>query len=367
MEWLMLGIEVFGGLSLFLYGMYLVGEGIKKSAAHHLKNFLTKVTKNQLSSALVGIIMAAVLQSSTAATVMVVGFVNTGIMPMRKALGVVLGAAIGTTFTVQLIAFKITDYALLFVGLGVFLFIVSTKKITKFLGEAVIGFGFINFGTSLIVKSMNLLHDNPHFTNWVASMNNDFIFIVLIAIFVTILLNNSAATIAIAMALASSGMLGLKAGLGVVYGANVGMVVTALIASLYSSKDAQRTAVAHALFKIIGVLYFLPLSDAFVTVLEYMGGNIERKIANAHTFFNIVNLLILLPFCDSFANLMKFVLPEKKGKRPYRSHLNEEGLQVPTIALMQTQKELGNLADLTLISLCYDTYQPYLKKKDILL
>ncbi|MED1562608.1 hypothetical protein AJ85_01160 [Alkalihalobacillus alcalophilus ATCC 27647 = CGMCC 1.3604] len=338
-------IGVLGGIGIFLYGMYIASEGLKKSASHHLKNFLSKVTKNQFFGSLAGITLAAVLQSSSAATVMVVGFVNAGLLTLRQAMGLMLGSAIGTTITVQLIAFKITDYALLFIALGVCIFLLSKQQM-KSIGSIVLGFGFVFFGMAIITDAMLPIQHNPELTNAFIYLTDNLLLTVLIALIFTAIIQNSAAAIAIAMTLAASGSLTIEASIAIVYGANVGTVVTALISSISSSKDAQRTAVAHAIFKIIGVLLFLPFTQLFVYGLEAVGGGIERQIANAHTIFNIVNLLVLLPFCNKFADWMVLLLPYKEKVTKHIKYLENESLEVPTIALIQTRKELGNMAKL---------------------
>lgn len=334
---------VLGGLGIFLYGMFVASEGLKKSASLHLKDFLSKVTKNQFYGSMAGIVLASVLQSSSAATVMVVGFVNAGLLTLRQAMGVMLGSAVGTTITVQLIAFKITDYALIFIALGVFIFFVAKPQV-KSLGSILLGFGFVFFGMGIITEAMLPIQNNPEFAEMFLYLTDNLYLTILIALVFTAIIQNSAATIAIAMTLAASGSLNIEAAIAIVYGANVGTVVTALISSISASKDAQRTAVAHAIFKLIGVLFFLPFTQLFVHGLEAVGGNIERQIANAHTVFNIVNLIILLPFCNKFADWMVTLLPYRDKVPKHLKYLDKESLEIPTVALVQTRKELGNMA-----------------------
>lgn len=345
MDWLQMTMGVLGGIGIFLFGMYLASEGLKKSASHHLKRFLNKVTKNQFYGALAGIVLAAVLQSSSAATVMVVGFVNAGLMTLRQAMGVMLGSAIGTTITVQLIAFKITDYALLFIAIGALIFLGAAPRI-KLIGSILLGFGFVFFGMGIITNAMVPLQNGPVFTDIFIYLSDKLLLMVLLALLFTAVIQNSAATIAIAMTLALNGTLTLEASVAIVYGANAGTVVTALISSISASKDAQRTAVAHAIFKIIGVFVFLPITQLFVQFLELTGEDLERQIANAHTIFNIVNLFILLPFCNKFANWMITLIPSKEITPKIIKYINRNSLEVPTVALIQTQKELGNMGNI---------------------
>ncbi len=343
MDWIQIVIGIFGGLGIFLYGMYLASEGLKRSASQHLKEFLKKVTKNQVYGSGAGVVLAAGLQSSSAATVMVVGFVNSGLMTLRQSMGVVLGSAIGTTLTVQLIAFKITDYALVFVGLGVLLFLVSSNQKFRYVGSILLGFGFVFFGMGMMTETMGPVQESPQFLEWFLAATDQPIFTVLIATLFTAIIQNSAATIAIAMTLAVGGTLTLESSLAIVYGANIGTVVTALISSLNASRDSQRTAVAHALFKIIGVLFFLPFTILFVQVLQSLGGTVERQIANAHTIFNIVNLLILLPFCNLFADWMTKLLKDKP-EMSYTKYLDKNSLDFPTVAILNVQKELQRMS-----------------------
>ncbi|RKL65000.1 hypothetical protein CR203_22985 [Salipaludibacillus neizhouensis] len=331
---------VLGGLGIFLYGMYIASEGLKKSASSHLKNFLSRVTKNQFLGAFAGMVLAAGLQSSSAATVMVVGFVNAGLLTLRQAMGVMLGSAIGTTVTVQLIAFNITDYALIFIALGVLVFLVSSKSI----GSILLGFGFVFFGMGIITEAMLPIQTNPEFAGAFVYLTDNLIITILIALVFTAIVQNSAATIAIAMTLAASGSLTMEAAIAIVYGANIGTVVTALVSSINASKDAQRTAVAHAIFKVIGVLFFLPLTPILVNVLDMIGGDIERKIAYGHSIFNIVNMLILLPFCNKFADWMVILISIKDKTPKHIKYLDKGSLEVPTVALIQVRKELGHMA-----------------------
>ncbi|MBB6449456.1 phosphate:Na+ symporter [Geomicrobium halophilum] len=342
MSWVQVSIQLLGGLAIFLYGMYVASEGLKKSSSHHLKQFLRKVTKNQWYGALAGAVLAAVLQSSTAATVMIVGFVNAGIISLRRAMGVMLGSAVGTTLTVQLIAFAITDYAIVFVILGVTLFFINSRF--RSYGSVVLGFGFVFFGVGLMTEAMEPLRSSEAFVDFLLMISDYPILFVIAAAVFTAIVQNSAATIALALALTSGGPLSLESAVYIVYGANLGTVVTALISSLTTSKDAQRAALAHAIFKAIGVLVFLPFTSLFVQLLPYTGGGAERQIANAHTIFNIVNMLLLLPFCNRFANWMVKVLPDKKELPKHVKYIDQHSVQFPTVGLLQARKELENMS-----------------------
>ncbi|KMK77382.1 Na/Pi cotransporter family protein [Alkalihalobacillus pseudalcaliphilus] len=352
MVWPMV-IGIVGGIAIFLYGMYIASEGLKKSASNHLKKFLTKVTKNQFYGAVVGILLAAVLQSSSAATVMVVGFVNARLLTLRQAMGIMLGSAVGTTLTVQLIAFRLTDYALLFVALGVGVFLLGKEKV-RALGSVLLGFGFVFYGMGMITAAMEPVQNNPELTSTFVYLTDNLYVTVFIALIFTAIIQNSAATIAIAMTLSASGSLSMEAAVAIVYGANIGTVVTALISSISASKDAQRTAVAHALFKVIGVLLFLPFTHYFVVWLELFSGGIERQVANAHTIFNIINLVVLLPFCSKFADWMLVILPAKEKAENHVQFLDKESLEVPTIALVQAKKELGHMAESIRVNMLSD-------------
>ncbi|MFB4158535.1 Na/Pi cotransporter family protein [Geomicrobium sp. JSM 1781026] len=338
MDWIQISLQLLGGLAIFLYGMWIASDGLKQSASNHLKVFLQKVTKNQFYGAIAGIVLAAVMQSSTAATVMTVGFVNAGLISLRRALGIMLGSAVGTTITVQLIAFSITDYALAFVTLGVLLFLMNVKM--RAYGSIVLGFGFVFFGMGIMTAAMEPLQTDPVFMEYLAAISEQPLLAVVVAALFTAIVQNSAATIALAMALAANGSISLEAGVAIVYGANFGTVFTALISSVTASKDAQRAAVAHAIFKGIGVLIFLPLTSVFVAILPLFGGEIERQIANSHTLFNLVNLFILLPFCDRFAVWMTKLMPKKELPSKYVKHLDRDASAIPAVGLLQARKEL---------------------------
>lgn len=345
MDWIQIVLEMFGGLSIFLYGMYIASKGLEKAASHNLRLFLERVTSNQIYGSIAGIVLAAVLQSSTAAIVMVVGFVNAGLIGLRRALGVVLGSAIGTTFTVQLMAFKITDYALAVVSLGVLFILVSSTSKIKYVGSILLGFGFVFFSLGLMTQSMAPVQDSPAFIQFLLGVADRPLLTFLISTVFTIIIQNSAATIAMAMSLTSTGALELAPAVVIVYGANVGTVVTAIISSLSASKDAKRTAWAHALFKIIGVLLIFPFHAWFVRFIEMFGGDIDRQIANAHTIFNVVNLVVLLPFCNAFSRWMVVLIPDREKHKVRRTcYLDKESIAVPAVALLKVRKELSLMA-----------------------
>ncbi|QQK81061.1 Na/Pi cotransporter family protein [Salicibibacter cibi] len=342
MNWIEVSIQLLGGLAIFLYGMHVASEGLRKSSSYQLNLFLQKVTKNQWYGALAGIVLAAILQSSTAATVMIIGFVNAGLISLRRAMGVLLGSAVGTTLTVQLIAFAITDYALVFVILGMLFFLFDSNL--RSYGSIVLGFGFVFYGLGLMTGAMEPLQSSEWFRESLVLIAEYPLLFVLVAAVFTGIIQNSAATIALTLALTSSGLISLEAAVYTVYGANLGTVVTAMIASLKASKDAQRAAIAHAIFKAIGVLVFLPFTSLFVQALPLLGGDVERQIANAHTIFNIVNMLLLLPFCNRFADWMVQLLPEKPEPAKDVNYIDRDSVQFPSVGLLQARKELERAA-----------------------
>ncbi|EZH67090.1 hypothetical protein DH09_03910 [Bacillaceae bacterium JMAK1] len=342
MDWLTISLQMAGGLAIFLYGMYIASDGLKRAASTRLRTFLQKVTKNQVYGALAGIVLAAAMQSSTAATVMTVGFVNAGLISLRRALGVMLGSAVGTTLTVQLIAFSITDYALAFVTLGVLLFLINIR--IRSYGSIILGFGFVFFGMGLMTGAMEPLQYNEQFTQWMTLLSGNLWLAVFAGIAFTAVIQNSAATIAIAMTLASTGAISLEAGVGLVYGANFGTVFTAMISSLTATIDAKRAAVAHAIFKFIGVLIFLPFTTLFIQLLTFIGGDLERQLANAHTLFNVVNVIVLLPFCNRFAILMERLMPKSdRHKTSYHKYIDQTTAKFPTVGLLQARKEIEHM------------------------
>jgi len=344
-----------GGLGLFLFGMEMMSGGMKKSAGNKMRTILEKLTTNRVIAMFVGALVTMTIQSSSATTVMLVSFVHAGLMTFVQALGVILGSNIGTTVTAQIIAFKITDYALLMVAVGIGFYLFGRKESYKYLGEVILGFGLLFLGMALMSKAMYPLRDYQPFIDILKSLENPLVGILAGAIF-TALVQSSSAFTGIVIVLAIEGVLTLEAGIPLIFGANVGTCITAGLASITASREARRVALAHVIFNIAGVLIFLPfvgpladfvrsLSPGDAAVAD-LGAVVPRQIANAHTIFNITAAIIFLPIAGLFARLINRLIPVKiidRGLQPTTLHLDERLISTPAVAINLAIAEIATI------------------------
>ncbi len=344
MDLVMLMMGLMGGLGIFVYGIELTSDGLQKASAHRMKYILASLTSNRLLAVFVGIVLTVLLQSSSAATVLLVGLVNAGMMSLGQALGVILGSAIGTTLTVQLIAFKVTDYALFIIAFGIPIYLFAKRPQLKHIGQAVLGFGFVFYGMSLMSSSMSPLRSFPGFVDLLVSVTSNPLLAIIVAALFTAVVQSSAASIALAMSLTSQGVIDFNAAIPMVLGANIGTTATALLSSMASSRAAKRVALAHLIFKSIGVLIFLPFVGLFTELVAMTSDNVQRQIANSHSIFNIVNLLIFLPFTTQFGSLVKRILPDTEKMERRAHYLDDEVLDVPELAINQAKNEVLRMA-----------------------
>ncbi|MBI2154309.1 MAG: Na/Pi cotransporter family protein [Candidatus Rokubacteria bacterium] len=340
-------LALFGGMALLLYGIQLVGEGFQRAAGGRLRYLLTHVTRNRFAAVLSGAAVTAIIQSSSATTVMLIGFVSAGLIPFSQTMGVILGADIGTTFTVQLIAFKITDYALLMVGLGFSVIFLGKRRAVKDLGTALLGFGLIFLGIKVMVDGMGPMKSSHLAQQVLLTLAGTPLAGILTAAVFSALVHSSAATIGLAITLAGEGLLPLGGAVAIVLGANIGTCVTALMASIGARTDAKRVAVAHVAFKILGVVLILPFIDPFTTWVGTTAGDVGRQIANAHTVFNVVISALFLPFQNLAARLIVTLVPEEEeGDNPFKTrYLDERSLDQPALAIGQATREALRMAD----------------------
>jgi phosphate:Na+ symporter len=341
-------ITLLGGMALLLYGMQHTGDGLQRLAGARLRQVLTHLTTNRVAALLTGAGVTALIQSSTATTIMLIGFVQAGLLSLHQAMGVILGADIGTTFTVQLLAFHIYDYALLLVGLGFALTFLGRRRLFKDLGHAVLGFGLIFLGLKLMIEGMAPLRDNALLTQVLLALGATPILGIIASAAFAALVASSAAAIGLVIALASHGLLTLAGAVPLVLGANIGTCVTALTASLGSSTEARRVAIAHISFKLLGVAIVLPVLGPFVTLAAASAADPARQIANAHTFFNVVISLLFLPFQGPAARLIVAAIPERpEEEQKFRTrYLDERFIEQPSLAIGQATREALRMADI---------------------
>jgi len=351
-SWFFLCMGMLGGLALFLYGMEEMSSGLKRTAGNRMRSILAALTKNRVIAMFVGAVVTVVVQSSSATTVMLVSFVQAGLMTFVQSLGVILGADIGTTVTAQLIASNLGDYALLMVVIGFSMHTFGKKGATKNVGDVILGFGLLFFGMKLMSDTMKPLRTYAVFIDIMRDMENPFLGILVGALF-TSLIQSSAATAGIVIALAQQDILNLEAGIPLVLGANIGTCITAGLASIGTSREAKRVAMAHVLFKLAGVLLFIFWIPGFADLIRMLAERFDsgtaRQIANAHTIFNVALALIFLPFTEHFSRLILKILPiEEKPKDVIMTtkYLDEESISTPAVALDLARAEVARMAKL---------------------
>ena len=368
-----------GGLGLFLFGMKIMSEGLQKVAGDRMRKILAALTNNRFIGTLVGLAVTAIIQSSSATTVMVVGFVNAGLMSLVQSIGVVLGANIGTTVTAQLIAFKITKFALPAIGVGAGLKLFASSKRWTYIGEILLGFGILFFGLQIMEQAFEPLKASSEFRDMFIMVGNHHLLGVLIGAVLTMIVQSSSATIGITIALASTGLISFEASIALILGENIGTTITANLAAIGTNLAARRTAVAHFLFNIIGVAYILALFPYFTHLVNAvtpgdadfviqtqqqaaaLGGAIgdkpfiARHIANAHTLFNVVNTLVFLPLIGLLAKLTTILIRGREEEMEFHlKYIDNRVLNTPPIALGQARAETRRMA-LTALDMVEET------------
>lgn len=355
MEYINILLGLFGGLALFLFGMEFMGDGLENAAGSRLKSFFDKAITNPFKGALVGTIVTAIIQSSSATTVMVVGFVNAGLMSLYQAVGVIMGANIGTTITGQLITFKIDDYIPLFIIIGAALILFMKQEKRKEIGKIIFGFGLLFMGLSQMKDAMSPIAQTTFFQDLILALEGNMFLGILVGAIMTAVVQSSSASTAILLSLAATGAISLQVAIPILFGNNIGTCVTALLSSLNANKVAKKAAFIHLSFNLIGTLIFLPLINILSQVVMYMGGDIDKQIANAHTIFNIVNAIILLPFAGVFVKLANLALKDKEGEKPTINRLDRRFLETPAIAFEQAFQESLTMYDLAKENLTLST------------
>ncbi len=307
-------LGLLGGLALFLYGMQMMSDGLEKAAGDRLKSILEKLTSNRFLGVLVGAVITAIIQSSSATTVMVIGFVNARLMTLRQAVWIIMGANIGTTITGQLVALNISEIAPLFAFAGVVMIVFLKNPKLHSLGSIVSGLGILFIGMDMMSTSMEPLRESALFISMITRFANPAIGILVGALF-TALIQSSSASLGILQALARSGVIGLQGSVFVLFGQNIGTCITAVLASIGTSREAKQTTIIHLSFNIIGTILFTTiciLTPLTTLVESWTPDNAPQQIANMHTLFNVVTTLVLLPFGTYLADFAQHILPSEK-------------------------------------------------------
>lgn len=351
-----------GGLAIFIYGMNMMSECLQKAAGEKMKSILALLTRNPVLGVLAGAITTAVLQSSSATTVMAIGFVSAGLMSLPQAISIIFGANIGTTMTAQIIAFKITDYIYIIIFIGFIISFVAKSEKVKSIGQTIFAFGLLFLGIETMGDVMKPLASSPVFTDLIAKVSNMPVLGVAVGTLMTLVVQSSSATIAVLQNFAAqagpdgvTSILGLTGAIPILLGDNIGTTITALLASIGQNKDAKRTAVAHCIFNISGCLPFIWFIKPFAALIQYIspkGPEIEvisRQIANSHTVFNITMTLIWVCLINVMVKIVMTLIPDGKAvavdpAKPL--YLDEKMTNQPTAALQLVAKEILHISDI---------------------
>jgi phosphate:Na+ symporter len=368
---------LFGGLAMFLFGMEQMSDGLKAAAGDTLKDVLSRLTKNRFMGAFTGAIVTAVLNSSSVTTVLVVGFISAGFMTLAQSVSIIMGANIGSTFTAQIVAFNVTQYALILVAVGFFMLFTGKAEKTRHYGSMAMGLGLIFYGMGVMGDAMLPLRSFQPFLDLMTRMENPLLGILVGAVF-TGLVQSSAATTGIAIVMASSGLITLPAGIALAFGANIGTCVTAMLASVGKPVEAVRAAMVHITFNIAGVLLwvlFIPQLADFVIAISpsspelsgkaQMAADVPRQIANAHTVFNVANTLLFISFTTFFARLAERLVPDRPEDKKIiiePRYLEKDVVDVPAMALEQVRLELGHMGEI--IKQMFSTLRSGMLNKD---
>lgn len=337
-------IGIMGGLGLFLFGMNLMGEALEMAAGSKLKKIIELLTSNIFMGVLVGTLVTAVIQSSSATTVMVVGFVNAGIMTLPQAVGVIMGANIGTTVTAQLVSIDMNGLAPVALGIGIILYLFGGKPKTKHIAEVLIGFGILFTGMDFMKEAVQPLSEYQGFTNALLTFGKYPILGLLLGFGITAIIQSSSASMGMLVVLASQGLIPLSSALPILYGQNIGTCVTSLLSSIGASISAKRAALIHLIFNILGTIIFLLfLNKIVVAGVTYIDpNNVARQIANVHTIFNIASTLILLPFNKMIIKLATRLIPDSSIEDDdvkIVKFIDDRMIETPSIALLNVEKE----------------------------
>lgn len=344
-NWLLFLIfTLFGGLGIFIFGLNYGSKGLIRAAGAKMRDLLFNLTKNRFMAVLVGIIVTVIFGSSTASSILLVRFASSGIILLEQALGVLMGINIGTTITVQILAFKLLDYAILIVGVGFFLMHLFPKL--RNIGQAIFGLGLLFFSLRLMSIATSNLRYLPDFNAAIISLANYPVLGIIVGAFLAFLLRSSAATIGIVLILSFDSLIEFPQAIPLILGANLGTTLSALISA--NTIEGRRVAFAHLLFNSIVIAILFPLIKFIPAVMNFIGGDIPRQIANFHSFFNIFTVVIFLPLIYPFAKFLKSIVKEADKERLRMHRLDPAFLSAPAIALGQATREILYMADITI-------------------
>jgi len=339
-------LGVIGGLGLFIFGMFLLSDSLKRLSLGLLKAMLEKVTTGRIRSAMMGAFVTAAIQSSSATSVIVIGFLNAGFIPLVAAIAIMIGANVGTTVTAQLIAFKFTAIAPLFVFIGAVTSLAAKKDKHKNKGRALLGFGLLFLGLAMMSSSVKPLAENDMIRDAFVSFGSSPLLGILTGLVVTAVLQSSSTTTGMIIAFASVGLLDLTASVYLIFGVNIGTCVTAGLASIGGNLSSKRLALGHTLFNVAGALIMLPLVPLYLQYVPLTSGDIARQVANSHTAFNVINALIFLPMAPLLVNLLNRMIPGRDYEKKEMKHLDKNLLITPNLAINAAIREMVSMLGL---------------------
>jgi len=353
-----LWVGLFGGLALFLYGMDNMTSALKRAAGDYMKDLLAKMTRSRLVGVSMGALITAIIQSSSVTTVLLVGFISAGLMSMSQSVAVIMGANIGSTFTAQILAFKVTELALPMITVGFLVSFLSKRELWREYGLLLLGLGFVFYGMGVMSGAMKPLRSYEPFIKFMVSLDNPFLAVLIGAVF-TGIIQSSAATTGILIAMASQGLIGLEAAIAIALGANIGTCMTAGLASIGKSREAVRAVAVHVLFNVMGVMLwvgFIPELAQFsqwlspakagLSGLDRLATEMPRQIANAHTLFNVINTFVFIGFTTQFARFVEWLIPDRPltiDAKFLPKYLDDTLLTTPVLALEAARHEIGRL------------------------
>ncbi len=342
-------LELAGGLGLFLFGMNFMSQGLQKAAGAKLRSILTAISKNKYVAVLFGALFTAIIQSSGATTVMVVTFVNAGLMELTQAVGIIFGANIGTTITAQLVSFNLTEVAPVILFLGVVMFLFLKKPIFKKVGEVIIGFGALFMGISMMSGAMSQLSNYPHVINTLAKLTNP-VLAILVGLVITVIVQSSSVTVSILLLMAGQELVTLPICFYFILGCNIGSCTPAVMAAMDAKKEAKRAALIHVLFNVFGMIiisvmliFFMQPSTSFIQAIS--GDDIRRSVANTDTFYKVFQTVIFLPFSAQFIKLVTRLIPGKDAKHEgfVLQYISRNTLFSPTAAIVAAMQEIARM------------------------
>lgn len=364
MNWTTIFFQAIGGLGLFLMGMKTMSEGMQKSAGDKLRKITRMLVYNRFIGVIVGFVITAIIQSSSAASVMIVGFVNATLMTVKQAIGVELGAAVGTTVTGWIVTLDITAYAMPAIGLGVLIRFFSKNKTRQYLGEVLFGFGILFLGMEAMKNGFASLRDNQQFIDLFRVVDGDSFYSILLGVLLgtiaTVILQSSSALVGIILALASQNLINFEGALAIVMGGNIGTTLTGILASIGGSVNAKRAALAQTVFKFLGVIIILSVFYPFRDLVDYITPGIPESsimvhIAMGHTIFNIFNLIFFLPLIGPLASLVTRIVPDKKTSdleiAEHFKKIDYKLIETPSMGIMEAQKDLSLMGAIVLANM----------------